>query len=69
MFVLRSKNCLKRISRKRNAVSSTEDAMKGIAWRDDSQCVIQLGEKLYSPANVTGVLIDIEQLQGNGNGR
>lgn len=41
-------------------IRSTEDAMKGIAWADDSQVARQFGEKVY--ADRAGCLITIRGL-------
>ena len=42
-------------------IRSTEDAMKGIAWKDDSQVVTQIGMKRYSES--PGALITISCIQ------
>jgi Holliday junction resolvase RusA-like endonuclease len=49
-------------------IRSTEDAMTGIAWIDDAQCVEQVGKKVYSINGESGVLITIKSLNGDGNG-
>jgi Holliday junction resolvase RusA-like endonuclease len=38
-------------------VRSTEDAMKGIAWRDDSQVIIQHAEKRYGDSPGARIMI------------
>ncbi len=42
-------------------VRSTEDALKGIAWKDDSQIVDQHATKEYS--EVSGAWITVEELE------
>lgn len=46
-------------------VRSTEDAMKGIAWIDDSQTVRQSAEKAY--ADRAGCIITIRSMRSDGN--
>lgn len=41
-------------------VRSTEDALKGIAWRDDAQIVMQLATKVY--AEPIGCWVTVEQM-------
>lgn len=41
-------------------IRSTEDAMTGIVWRDDSQIVIQHGTKVYSDR--AGCLVTVREL-------
>lgn len=45
-------------------IRSTEDAMKGIAWIDDSQVARQFGEKIY--ADRAGCWIEIRAMDGTG---
>lgn len=40
---------------------STEDALKGITWRDDSQVVVQSATKIYSAR--PGALIEVVELE------
>ena len=47
-------------------IRSTEDALKGIAWRDDSQVAIQHGEKAYANAQ-PGVWITVVQIEGEAD--
>jgi Holliday junction resolvase RusA-like endonuclease len=41
---------------------STEDALTGIAWRDDSQIVTQTFRKIYS-VSVVGASIEVKELE------
>lgn len=41
---------------------STEDALKGFAYRDDSKIAVQHVEKIYSNDGWTGVVIEVEEM-------
>jgi len=43
-------------------IRSTEDALTGIAWRDDSQIVQQVAVKVYTDSS-SGAWIEIEELR------
>jgi Holliday junction resolvase RusA-like endonuclease len=45
-------------------IRSTEDALKGIAWIDDSQIVFQFGEKVYSEKPGAWILIASAESEG-----
>lgn len=48
-------------------IRSTEDSLKGIAWNDDSQIVIQFARKVYGPK--PGAIIKIGRVNGRDGER